>query len=321
MSNQMNSRDMAAYSSISLLSCETGRTTLSESVPAKMGYGHQWADAPASLARTGEMAYFQEMLAELPPKPTWAWPEAHGAVRAIVAALGLNTLGVGAHSGQAQGFSFTSPVGTALNLHPGDSVSFAGTFKNTGIEEINAVTISIVSPSAAGKFSFASPFFGTAIAATDSRNSTGTLKVLNSAPASTTSFYLDANGTGADTQSNYDYTSAIFKVNITPSAVPEVSTFGSFGLLLVGLGFVALKARMRRQGLFLSVIIPPSSGYPPSSVFTPAPAECVSPALSVCGVSTGSPEAGQRRASTSCSPKHATSHGIPAAHPAMTSVG
>ena len=161
------------------------------------------------------------------------------------AALGLITLGVGAHSAQAQGFSFTSPIGTTLNLHPGDSVSFAGTFKNTGIEEIDSVTIGMVSPSAAGKFSFASPFFGTAIAATDSRNFTGTLKVPSSAPTSTTSFYLDANGIGADTQSNYDYTSGNFKGVITPSAVPEASTFGSFGLLLAGLGFAALKARKR----------------------------------------------------------------------------
>ena len=30
---------------------------------------------------------------------------------------------------------------------------------------------------------------------------------------------------------------------ITPSAVPEASTFGSLGLLLAGLGFAALKAR------------------------------------------------------------------------------
>ncbi len=163
----------------------------------------------------------------------------------LAAAFGFLALGLGTHSAQAQNFTFTSPVGTTLNLHPGDTVSFAGTFKNTAIEEIDAVTITMVSPSAAGKFSFASPFFGTAIAARDSSNFTGTLKVLNSAPASTTSFYLDANGTGADTQSNYDFTSANFKVIITPNAVPEASTLGSFGLLLAGLGFAALKTRKR----------------------------------------------------------------------------
>jgi len=161
------------------------------------------------------------------------------------AALGLITLGVGAHSAQAQGFSFTSPVGTTLNLHPGDSVSFAGTLKNTVSEEIDSVTIGMVSPSAAGKFSFASLFFAAAIQVGGSRNFTGTLKVLNSAPSSTTSFYLDANGTGANTSSNYDFTSNDFKVVITPSAVPEASTLGSFGLLLAGLGFAALKARKR----------------------------------------------------------------------------
>lgn len=60
-----------------------------------------------------------------------------------------------------------------------------------------------------------------------------------------TSFYLDANGIGVDTQSNYDFTSNIFKVVITPNAVPEASTFASFGLLLTGLGFAALRTRKR----------------------------------------------------------------------------
>jgi len=167
----------------------------------------------------------------------------------IAAAFGFLALGLGTHSAQAQSFSFTSPAGTTLNLHPGDSVSFAGTLKNTVDEELDAVTITMVSPSAAGKFSFASLFSASAIPVGGSRNFTGTLKVLNSAPASTTSFYLDANGTGATTTSNFDLTSAIFKVIITPNAVPEASTFGSFGLLLAGLGFAALKTRKRSVGL------------------------------------------------------------------------
>ena len=161
------------------------------------------------------------------------------------AALCLFTLGLGTHSAQAQNFTFTSPAGTTLNLHPGDTVSFAGAFKNTASEELDSVSITMVSPSAAGKFSFASPFFALAIPVGGSRNFTGTLKVLNSAPASTTSFYLDANGTGATTTSNYDYTSSNFKVVITPNAVPEASTFVSFGLLLAGLGFAACSARKR----------------------------------------------------------------------------
>ena len=163
----------------------------------------------------------------------------------IAAAFGFLALGLGSHSAWAQGFTFTSPVGTTLNLHPGDSVSFAGTLKNTLSEEIDAVTIGMVSPSAAGKFSFASPFFAAALPVGGSRNFTGTLKVSNSAPVSTTFFYLDANGTGANSASNYDLTSDQFKVVITPNAVPEASTFGSFGLLLAGLGFAALKTRKR----------------------------------------------------------------------------
>ena len=99
-------------------------------------------------------------------------------------------------------------------------------------------------PSSAGKYSFASPFIADMVIG-EGLNFTGTLKVLSTAPASTTFFALDANGTGLDSGNNYDVLSSNYTVIITPNAVPKASTFGSLGLLLAGLGFAALTARKR----------------------------------------------------------------------------
>ena len=144
------------------------------------------------------------------------------------------------------GFTFTAPTTPAFTAAPGDIINFAGTFKNTtALEQLNDVTIGLNS-SYPGKFTFASPFFAT-LAIGQSQNFKGTLKISSGATFSPTSFYLVANGTGNDTGETYDFGSSNFTVTLAPKApaVPEASTTITFGLLLGGLGLLAVRARKR----------------------------------------------------------------------------
>ena len=144
------------------------------------------------------------------------------------------------------GFTFTAPTSTVLTVSPGQIVNFSGTFKNiTALEQLDSVTIGL-NPNVnyGGKFTFASPFFAT-LGIGQSQNFTGTLKVSSTATFSPTTFYLNANGTGDQSGTDYNFGSSNFTIQLAPKAVPEASTTITFGLLLGGLGLLAVRARKR----------------------------------------------------------------------------
>ena len=146
------------------------------------------------------------------------------------------------------GFTFTAPTSTILTVTPGQIVNFSGTFKNiTALEQLNNVIITL-NPNVnyGGKFTFFSPFNAT-LAIGQSQNFTGTLKVASTATFSPTTFYLNANGTGDQSGTDYNFGSANFTIKLAPKVpgVPEASTTITFGLLLGGLGLLAVRARKR----------------------------------------------------------------------------
>ena len=146
------------------------------------------------------------------------------------------------------GFTFTAPTSTVLTVTPGQTVAFSGTFQNiTALEQLDSVTIGLdPNSNFGGKFTFSSPFFAT-LGVGQSQEFTGTLKVSSTATFSPTTFYLNANGTGDQSGSDYNFGSANFTIKLAPKtpAVPEASTTVTFGLLLAGLGLLVVRSRKR----------------------------------------------------------------------------
>ena len=150
----------------------------------------------------------------------------------------------GVTAAHAQEFTFTAPTTSALTVHPGDSINFSGTLHNDTSVDLNGVII-IINPAIYGsRFTFFSPFFND-MAAGETLDFTGTLKISKTTVFSPTFFKLDANGMD-DTNTNHDMLSDSFKVTLAPNPVPEASTTASLGLLLVGLGLVVACSRKRR---------------------------------------------------------------------------
>ena len=172
-------------------------------------------------------------------------------LKAAPALLAGTLLLAGAGTAHAQisaqgGFTFTAPANTTLTVTPGQIVTFSGSFQNiTALETLNDVTIGLdPNVNYGGKFTFSSPFFAT-LAQGQSQKFTGTLKISSTATFSPTTFYLNANGTGNDTGTDYNFGSSNFTVKLAPAAVPEASTTVSLGLLLAGLGLVGVRLRKR----------------------------------------------------------------------------
>ncbi len=145
------------------------------------------------------------------------------------------------------GFTFTAPTSTMLTVTPGQTITFSGAFQNiTALEQLNDVTIGLdPNVNYGGKFTFASPFFAT-LGIGQSQNFTGTLRISSTATFSPTTFFLNANGTGNDSGTDYNFGSSNFTVRLAPAAVPEASSLVSTGILLtLGLGAFALRSRKR----------------------------------------------------------------------------
>ena len=198
----------------------------------------------------------------------------------IAAALGLITLGVGAHSARATTESLTYAVTSFAAAQAGCSFTLN---TRTLIVALTEGTPQIVNLQAANFTVVASPSSGTLDTnGTATRNVTingvtkaiaqsyelvtaapaNTITMANDSfflsPGSTTSLNLGALGivditprafdsnsfVNVDTGSYFQNAKATFLLHDVP-AVPEASTFGSFGLFLAGLGFAVLKARKR----------------------------------------------------------------------------